>query len=112
MSKDCRCNTNMWREGGVIADARALHVRLRMRGLHGARVLRLRGLTVVTLDGVLLRAAHGGVVYAGRGDGVGRWAAGSGMRAGNQSGKNENNLESHFIYFVFETACAALRACN
>jgi len=47
------------RQAGVIADARALDMGLRVGRLHLAGVVRLRGLAVVALHRVLLGAAHG-----------------------------------------------------
>lgn len=78
----------------IVADARALHMRLRVRRLHLAGIVRLRGLAVVTLHRVLLCVAHGGVVHAGRTNRVGSGAAGLGLCAGNRHrGNAEHELK-------------------
>jgi len=88
------------RQAGVIADARALDMGLRVGRLHLAGVVRLGGLAVVALHRVLLGAAHGGVVHAGGADRVGRRAAGLRLGTGDhrQQSHTEDNLRMGNIY--------------
>jgi len=83
------------RQSGVIADAGPLDMGLRVSGLDLAGIVRLGGLAVVTLHRMLLSAAHGGVVNAGRTNRIGRRTAGLRLDAGDQRHQDngEDNLK-------------------
>lgn len=83
-----------WRQTAIIADAGALHMRLRVRCLHLAGVVRLRGLAIVSLHRMLLGVAHRGVIHARCANRVGSGSTGFGLGAGNGHGGNaEDELQ-------------------
>lgn len=97
-------------QAGVIADARALDMRLRVGGLHLAGVVRLRRLAVVALHRVLLRAAHGGVVHAGRTDRVGGGAAGLGLDGDREEDDAEEYLRMEVTMYMVPVCQRKLQA--